>query len=135
MKTLVVEDDFISRTMLQEILQPYGICHVVANGQECMAAFRQALEKGAPYDLICLDIMMPEMDGQTALKQLRKIELENGIGGSDLSKVIMVTALDDPKNIMESFMKGTCQAYLTKPINAEQLLGQCRKLGLIGEGV
>jgi len=133
MKSLVVEDDFISRTMLQEILSPYGICHVAANGQECMAAFNQALTKGEPYDLICLDIMMPEMDGQTALKQLRLMEQEKGIGGSDLVNVIMVTALNDAKNIMHSFMKGTCQAYLTKPINANDLLAQCRKLGLIGE--
>jgi len=133
MKSLVVEDDFISRTMLQEILAPYGTCHVAANGQECLAAFSQALSKKEPYDLICLDIMMPEMDGQTALMQLREMEQTNGIGGSDLANVIMVTALSDATNIMHSFMKGTCQAYLTKPIDPEKLLTHCRKLGLIEE--
>ncbi len=131
MKALVVEDDFISRTMLQEILAPYGTCHVAANGHECMAAFQQALGRGEPYDLICLDIMMPEMDGQTALKELRQMEQTSGIGGSNLAKVIMVTALSDAKNIMHSFMKGTCQAYLTKPVNADELIEKCRELGLI----
>ncbi len=135
MRSLVVEDDFISRTMLQEILAPYGICHVAANGQEGMAAFQQSLQKNEPYDLICLDIMMPEMDGQTALKEIRNIEQENGIGGSDLVNVIMVTALNDAKNIMHSFMKGTCQAYLTKPVNAAELIAQCQKLNLITDVV
>ena len=133
MKSLVVEDDFISRTMLQEILTPYGVCHVAANGHECMAAFQQSLDKNEPYDLICLDIMMPEMDGQTALKEIRRLEQESGIGGSDLANVFMVTALHDAKNIMHSFMKGTCQAYLTKPINAAELLEQCKKLNLIND--
>lgn len=131
MKILIVEDEFVSRTLLQEILSPYGVCHAASNGLECLVAFKQALDDKAPYDLVCLDIMMPELDGQEALKQIRQIEQERGIGGKDLVKVIMVTALGDAKNIMKSFMKGQCEAYLTKPIDSDKVVETCSKLGLL----
>lgn len=133
MKTLIVEDDFICRTLIQEILSPYGICHVASNGNEALEAFNKALEDNDPFDLICLDIMMPVMDGQEALQHVRAMEQKKGIGGADLVNVIMTTALSDPKNIMKAFMKGQCESYLTKPITKESLLEQCKKLGLIKE--
>ena len=131
MKILIVEDDFVSRTLLQEVLSPHGVCHAASNGKECLVAFEQALDSGKPYDLVCLDIMMPEMNGQEALERIRRIEHDRGIGGSDMVKVIMVTALGDAKNIMHSFMKGQCEAYLTKPIDGDELLAKCEQLGLI----
>jgi len=131
MKTLIVEDDFISRTLIQEMLSPYGPCHSASNGLECLTAFEQSLKNKTPYDLVCLDIMMPEMDGQEALRRLRELEEKMGIGGSDLAKVIMISALGDAKSIMKSFMKGQCEAYLTKPVDRDKLLATCRKLGLI----
>ena len=63
MKALVVEDDFTSRLIMQEMLLGYGSVHIAVNGREALDAFMVAFEKGAPYDLICLDIMMPELDG------------------------------------------------------------------------
>ena len=74
MKALIVEDDFTSRLLLQGLLQPFGVCHVCINGKEAVEAFKIALDQKEPYDLVCLDIMMPEMDGQTALKEIRAIE-------------------------------------------------------------
>ena len=129
MKILIAEDDFISRVLLQEMLAPYGVCHSAADGREALSAFERMLEQKTPYDLICLDIMMPTMDGQEALQNIRRIEKEKGIGGSDAVKVIMTTALDDPKNIMMAFIKGQCEAYLTKPITPANLYEQLKKLG------
>ena len=68
MKTLIVEDDFTSRLLLQEILKRYGAVHIAVNGREAVDAVRAAAESDESYDLICLDIMMPEMDGYQALK-------------------------------------------------------------------
>jgi two-component system, chemotaxis family, chemotaxis protein CheY len=130
MKTLIVEDDFTSRLLLQSILQPYGICHVSVNGREALEAFRIALETEDPYQLICLDIMMPEMDGQTALKEMREMEEAVGIYASDGVKIIMTTALDDKKNIMSAF-KQQCDAYLVKPIEREKLVEHLRNLSLV----
>lgn len=129
MKILIAEDDFISRTLLQEMLLPYGDCHLATNGREAITAFEHMLDKNTPYDLICLDIMMPIMDGQETLQNIRRLEKEKGIGGSECVKVIMTTALDDPKNIMMAFIKGQCEAYITKPITPGPLHEQMTKLG------
>lgn len=128
MKILIVEDDFTARCLLQEILKPYGDCHVAVNGKEALEAFRDALDEDKPYDLLCLDIMMPEMNGHETLKAVRAEEIKRDIHGLDGVKVIMTTALSDPKNIMRSFRE-QCEAYVTKPIDTETLLKEIKALG------
>lgn len=130
MKALIVEDDFTSRLLLQGILQPFGECHICVNGREAVDAFRAAIDANAPYTLVCLDIMMPEMDGQAALREFRSIEANAGIYASDGVRVIMTTALDDKKNIMNAF-KEQCDIYLVKPIEREKLLESLRTLNMI----
>ena len=130
MKCLIVEDDFAARRLLQRYLSGYGDCDIAVDGNEAVEAFRQATDEKEPYELICLDIMMPNMDGREALKLIRQIENEHGIGGLDGVKVIMTTALDDSKNVMESFREG-CEAYLVKPVERKKLLAEIEKLGLI----
>lgn len=122
MKTLIVEDDFTSRLLLQELLRPLGAAHVAVNGREAVAAVGAALAADEPYELICLDIMMPEMDGQAALKELRAIEHAHGRLGSKGARVIMTTALRDPANVMEAFRE-QCDGYLVKPIDRAKLFG------------
>ena len=130
MKILIAEDDFVSRTLLQEIMSIYGTCHVASNGQEALDAFAEIVDSDNPYELICLDIMMPVMDGQEALKKIRELEHQKGIGGSDAVKIIMTTALDDPKNIMQALVKGSCDGYLTKPIDPDEMNKLLAKLGI-----
>ena len=130
MKALIVEDDFTSRLLLQELLKTYGPTHLAVNGQEAVEAFRLALEEGRPYELICLDIMMPEMDGQTALNKIRQLEESKNIFSTDGAKIIMTTSLDDPKNIIAAF-SGLCDAYLVKPIEKAKLLERLQELRLI----
>ncbi|MCP4723596.1 MAG: response regulator [bacterium] len=132
MKVLIVEDDFTSRLLLQEMLKEFGTTHVAVNGKEAVEAVRIAVKSDEPYDLICLDIMMPEMDGQTALKEIRKIEEERGIFSSDGSKIIMTTALDKIESVITAY-KGLCDGYLTKPIDKTKLLDNLKQLNLISE--
>ena len=130
MKTLIVEDDFTSRLLLQELLKSYGPSHIAVNGKEAVEAVQVALETGKPYDLICLDIMMPEMDGQEALRLIREQEESRGILSSRGAKIVMTTALDDPRNVMVAYIS-LCDAYLTKPIKRAALIEKLRELGLI----
>ena len=131
MKVLIVEDDFSSRVLLQEILKPYGQTHVAVNGREAVEAVRLADAEGSHYDLICLDIMMPEMDGHQTLRAIRAMEESRGVPSTLGAKIIMVTALGDPKSVFDAY-EGLCDAYLTKPIEKGALLRQVRSLGLIG---
>lgn len=132
MKCLIVEDDFAARKLLQVYLSDCADCFIAVNGHEAVEAIREALEEGESYDLICLDIMMPEMDGHKALEAIRQVEKEQGIGGLDGVKVIMTTALDDSKNIMGAFRTG-CEAYIVKPIRKEKLLEEIKQLGLLAK--
>ncbi len=129
MKTLITEDDFTSRRLLQEFLRPYGPAHIAVNGKEAVEAVHTSLEAGEPYDLICLDVMMPEMDGQTALRRIRQMEEKAGVG-MDFAKILMTTALGDKDNILEAFAE-QCDGYLVKPIRKDLLLQELLKLGLI----
>ena len=130
MKILIAEDDFVSRLLMQELLKAYGLLHVAVNGKEAVAAVRLALAAHEPYTLICLDIMMPELDGQDALSQIRDLELFAGVQEGDGAKIIMTTAMDDIKSVSTAY-KHLCDAYLTKPISKERLLAELRKLGVI----
>lgn len=130
MKTLIVEDDFTSRLLLQELLKSYGPLHTADNGKEAVEAVRFALFKDEPYDLICLDIMMPEMDGQEALRQIRSLEEDAGITSTNGVKIVMTTALGNVKNVAAAYRE-LCDSYLVKPIDKTKLLDELRKLKLI----
>ena len=130
MKTLIVEDDFTSRLLLQEILKRYGTVHIAVNGKEAVRAVGTAMADEEPYDLVCLDIMMPEMNGFEALHQIRSIEATRGIVPSQGVRIIMTTALDQVKNIVQAF-DGLCDAYLFKPVDKIRLLEQLHEFRLV----
>lgn len=130
MKTLIVEDDFTSRLLLEEILKTYGPLDTADNGKKAVDAVCIALDAGEPYDLICLDIMMPEMDGQEALRKIREQEELRGILSSDGVKIVMTTALDDPQNVISAY-QNLCDTYIIKPIQKKKLLEVLQKLRLI----
>jgi len=131
MRILIAEDDFISRRILKEILAPYGDCDVVVDGEEAVQAFQMAMEEHKPYDVICLDIMMPKTDGHEALKRIRESERAAGVRGSAEVKVVMVTALDDPKTVFQAYYRGGATSYIVKPIDKDKVIGEIRSLGLI----
>jgi len=129
MRTLIVEDDLASQMLLNKFFSTFGVVVVAENGEEGVAAFLNSLENSTPFDLICLDIMMPIMDGQSALKLIRQIEIEKGIPVEQQIRVIMTTALDDPENIRESYVEGSATSYITKPVNFLMLKMLLQQLG------
>ncbi len=130
LRGLLVEDDFASRLLLQTFLSGFGECHIAVNGREAVDAFRSALEHGQRYDVICMDIMMPEMDGREATRQIRALEEEHGILSTSGAKIIMTTAVDDVKEVSRCFHE-LCDSYLTKPVDLGVLLGQLKSYGLV----
>ena len=132
MKCLIVEDDLVSRELLKAYLADCAVCDIAGDGAEGIELFTEALNGGHPYDLICLDVMMPGMNGHDTLKEVRRIEAERSVGGLDGVKVVMTTALDDSGNIFGSFREG-CEAYVVKPVSRESLLKEIEKLGLLAK--
>ena len=130
LKILIADDDFSSRKIMKAFLEEYGTIDMTVDGEETLFAFKTAMKEGRPYDLICLDIMMPKVDGQEVLKQIRKFEREKGIFGKKAVKVVMTTALDDPQNVMESF-KSDATGYITKPFDEEDFVRTLNELRIL----
>lgn len=130
MRILIVEDDFGSRKLLQSLLAAYGDCDIAVDGEEAVEAFQLAWKERKPYSLICMDIMMPKINGQEALKRIRDYERRNEIKPADEVKVIMTTVLDDPKNVIDALYKGGASAYIVKPIDKDKLIREIEELGL-----
>lgn len=116
---LIVEDEFISRYILQEFLHPLGTCHIAVNGFEAILAFKNALVENRPYDLTCLDIMMPGMSGTQVAREMRRLETE--LRTKKNCKILMTTAISDKEVIVGMFQDKLCDAYLIKPIKKENL--------------
>ncbi len=161
MKTLIVEDDFTSRLVLQELLRPFGPAHIAVNGTEAVLAVSTSLKTGEPYDLVCLDIMMPEMDGHEALTAIRALERRAGRvcrRGAGLvmsqgllkhvcsrdpackehctrgSRILMITSLHDGHTVLQAY-RDECDGFLGKPTDKRKLLACLRELELIDAGL
>ncbi len=131
MKILVVDDNLVNQKLMVTMLSEHGVCDVAADGRKAIEMFDKALREKDGYDLICLDIMIPEMDGQEVLSRIRDAEEKMGIKAVERSKVMMVSSLDDSVNIMEAFTKGHCDAYIIKPVHKDKLNYHLQEIGMI----
>lgn len=130
MKILIAEDDYVSREFLMNFLSKYGTCDITVNGKEAVEAFMISLELEEYYDLICLDIMMPELDGMEVLRVIKDMELVKEIPEENKSKIIMMTALSDVKTVKSTYKDGS-HAYAVKPLDTEKIEKVMKKLKLI----
>ncbi len=130
MRFLVVDDDFATRRLVQRLLHPYGMVDVATDGEEAVAAFSSALDDNEPYDLITLDILMPNVNGQQALREIREIEKERRIPQENNVRIIMISGLDDSKELHDAFFLGEATSYIVKPLNHQVLVQEIEKLGL-----
>ena len=131
MRALIVDDDFYSRNMIHEILRQVARCDIAVNGEEAIEAFRRGLADSDPYNLICLDLLMPEMDGQQALREIRTLEQEHNVNPQQEAKVVVTTMLADEKETHDAFFLGGATSYLVKPIDEEKLMNELKSLGLL----
>ncbi|WP_371375813.1 response regulator [Sporomusa aerivorans] len=129
MRILIAEDDLISRKFLSKFLAMYGECDITVDGSEALEAYLLAWRESNPYQLACLDIMMPKVDGLKVLKTIRNLEQQNGVLFEQRLKIIMTTALADTEYIKQAFASG-CDAYAAKPVDTEKFLEVMKKLGL-----
>ncbi len=109
---LVAEDNFVNQTLVRRLLEKRGhTVTIVANGKD---AVERAMEQ--TFDLILMDVQMPEMDGCDAARAIRKMEGDSG----QRVPIIALTAhalKDDKDKCMDAGMDG----YITKPIRPAEL--------------
>ena len=109
-KILIVDDNDLMRTLLRGILrnEDYQIIGEARNG----AVAIEMVERDKP-DLICMDVMMPEMDGLEALQNIKASHPE--------IIVIMITGSPSAENVRES-IKGGASGFIIKPFNTAKVL-------------
>ena len=121
MKILIVDDDEANQIILTGLLKKYGECICEDDGKKALGTFVEAFYDNSPFDLILLDIMMPNIDGQKTLKIIRQIEKRWDVKPGDESKVIMVTALNSPTEVTKAYFQGDATGYMVKPVNLNEL--------------
>src|SRR5476651_289335 len=127
MRILIVEDDEVSGLFLQKTLSQYGDCDMTIDGMEALDAYLIALQDDMPYDLICLDIMIPKVNGIKVLKSIREMERKKRVKKDKHVKVIVITALAETEFVNESLTEGY-DVYVAKPINKKTLNQAINKL-------
>lgn len=130
MNVLICEDDAVARKLMSELLSEYGNCDTTPDGTKAITAFKQAYQNGNPYNLVCLDIMLPDVDGHQVLAEIREFEKQQGVGPLDGTKVVMATAVDDASDVISAYKSG-CEGYVVKPISKESLVSELVKLKLV----
>ncbi len=129
MRILIVEDEAVGLFVLQKYLEAFGEIETARDGQRALELFQDALKEGNPFSLVMMDIMLPKLDGQSVLKEMRANERTYGVKPVEAAKVVMTTALSDPKNIIKAFNEGGADSYLLKPIDKRKLIDELQKIG------
>ena len=130
MKILVVDDVALNCRVLSALLAPHGQIVAVNTGHEAVDAFRHAWAVNAPFNLICLDIMLPDLDGVKVLQVLRKMEEAMKVEAGQRVRILMVSALMDSKVILHARESG-CDGYILKPVTMKTLEQSLKHMGLI----
>jgi len=130
MRVLIAEDDLVSRIVISKLMKAYGECDITVDGIQVIEAFVTGLDSGKPYDLICLDVMMPKVDGIMALRTIRELEEKKKIEVSKRAKIIVTTALGKTDYVMSAF-KTDMEVYVSKPLGINDMEEAMKKLGVI----
>lgn len=127
MRSLIVDDDDMGRLMLASFLEELGPCDQAENGQQALELIDAAATAASPYNLICLDIIMPIMDGTTTLRGIRERDQQQG----RRTKVFMISACSSPQDIEDAFFEGDCDDYVVKPFQREAVTQMLQRHKLI----
>ena len=117
-RKILLADDSRTALMMERALlvgSPYDVI-IATDGAD---AVQQAVQ--SVPDLIILDVVMPNMDGFEACRQLRRLDATRD------TPIIMVTTRGEPENVERGYEVG-CNDYVTKPINGPELLSKVRNL-------
>ena len=110
-KVLIVDDSEFNRSVLSRLLSRYELkCDEAETGLRALGMFQTRLARGAPYSLILMDVEMPEMDGLSATREIRRIET------TGRSRIIGCSA-HSPSEGIERCQAAGMDGYLEKPVS------------------
>lgn len=128
MKILVAEDDMASGKFMLKLLAKYGEVVLARDGIAAVDEFVNAVNSNERFDLICMDVMMPKIDGYKALASIRDAERKLGLARDKRVKVVMVSALDE--GFDANYASDDYEEYMCKPIDIIKFDEMIKELGL-----
>ena len=131
MRILIVDDNLKNIKLLKAILSPYGECESGEGGKAAICAFKKAWNDWRPFSFIFLDIVMPDMDGEQVLADIREMEKDKNIHQQHRVKIIMVSAHSDER-LFKRCIQGGCDDFIVKPFNKDTVAKKLKKLN--GDG-
>lgn len=129
MKILVAEDDMASGKFMLKLLAKYGEVVLARDGIAAVDEFVNAVNTNERFDLICMDVMMPKIDGYKALASIRDAERKLGLARDKRVKVVMVSALDE--GFDANYASDDYEEYMCKPIDIIKFDEMIKELGLV----
>ncbi|OVE81079.1 hypothetical protein BVY04_04155 [bacterium M21] len=130
LEILIAEDEPTSAMLLIHMFEPLGRCAVVTDGKKAVSLVDVCMAEGTPFDLICLDIKMPTLDGWDVLRRIREIEQDRGVPAEKQVKVMMTTSRPRGQDDLDSDLESLYQGYLPKPYDLDQLAEMLKEMGI-----
>lgn len=123
MRILLIDDEPIALTKMEMMLTNTGSCDKASTGIEATEMFVKAIGDNKPYDLVAIDIELPDITGLDLLNRFCQVEKKNG---TPPARKIMVTAHSKVDYVVKA--RKQCDAFLVKPIRKDTLLAKVAEL-------
>ena len=131
---LIVEDEALSRSILNSFFSEFAACDTAENGFEALALFKNAILDGNPYDLICTDLVMPVLDGYELITKVRESEEALPIKDYMRTKIFVISVSDSNVDMAHALLECDCDDYIVKPFHRDQLKSLLEKYSLLESG-
>jgi two-component system chemotaxis response regulator CheY len=110
LKALIVDDSDMSRRIATRIVSRVFDCDQAEDGCVAVSKYMEAIDVGSPYDIVFMDVIMPEMDGKEAVRKIREHEESTGLRRTP---IVMVSASESLDGI-EGMVNGLLRKALSK---------------------
>ena len=129
MKVLVIEDDSSTQLLVKKIFGDNVELTVCGESVEGIDLFVDKMIAFDPFDVVLIDINLPDLNGVHTLHLLRRFELVKGIMDKRKAKIIMMTGTADEQNVKSSLANG-CDQFLIKPVSKEKVEAKFKAVGI-----
>ena len=131
MRALIIENDPSAAAEIEKIISDFGVCRNARDRDAALAVFRESITGGQSFDLVTINIAMPDMEEDAIISAIRAIEDELAVPDEKKTCLIVITRLSR-RQLMTDCMLHGCNEYLPETFDGQQLLDILQQFHLIG---